>query len=104
MREIDETEEDRDAQHLDQVLTKYAKLWKHLFTKYQNAGFSNKKVASIEDHQNRVPSLAVADLNKILKDHDVLPQLIQASEVIQLVRQIFKKNPELAVDMQTLNY
>ena len=37
-----EDEETRDKDAVTDFMNKYTKLWKNLFTKYQNVGFSHK--------------------------------------------------------------
>ena len=38
-------EENRDQEAIKKVMKKYSKLWKNLFHKYANTGFSNKGAA-----------------------------------------------------------
>jgi len=38
-------EENRDQEVIKSVMKKYSKLWKNLFHKYANTGFSNKGMA-----------------------------------------------------------
>ncbi len=41
--DLNEGEEDRDTKPINEVLRKYTRLWKNLFSKYQNIGFTHMK-------------------------------------------------------------
>lgn len=41
-------EEDRDREAMNLVMKKYAKLWKNLYYKYCNSGFSSKNVSNFD--------------------------------------------------------
>ena len=75
MFDLNETEEDRDTKPIAELIKRYNRLWKNLFSKYQNAGFAAKKINAItfDTILNSVPSLSISDVSKILRDHDMLP-------------------------------
>jgi len=86
-----EDEEARDKDAVEEFMRKYARLWKNLFTRYQNVGFSHKNqsdMTSFDNIQNKhkEPSLTFAETTKVLKDHDVYPQLMNKQELTQMVR------------------
>jgi hypothetical protein len=79
--ELDETEEDRDIKPLNLLMQRHTKLWKHLFAKYQNAGFISRKPTAIEALQNTTPCLSLSETTKLLRDHDMVPQLMSKDEL-----------------------
>jgi hypothetical protein len=76
LMDLNEGEEDRDTRPINEVLRKYTRLWKNLFSKYQNSGFSHlKKITakSFESLQSQAPCISLAEMTRMLKDHDTLP-------------------------------
>lgn len=92
--DLNEGEEDRDTKPINEVLRKYTRLWKNLFSKYQNIGFTHMKkitAKSFDTLHSQAPTLSLAEITKMLKDHDTLPQLISKDELNTLVRMINMK-------------
>ena len=86
-----EDEEARDLEAVEEFMRKYTKLWTNLFTRYQNVGFSHKNqsdMTSFDNIQNKhkAPALTFAEMTKVLKEHDVYPQLVNKIELTQMVR------------------
>jgi hypothetical protein len=101
-------EEDRDTFAMHELMKKYQKLWRNIFSKYQNVGFkaTNFKSTSFESLQNSVQCLSLAEITKMLKDHDVVPQLMTKDEVTHMVRLINMNHSDERGkgDLQTLVY
>jgi len=90
-------------------MKKYAKLWKNLFQRYQNVGFSHKNqsdMTSFDNIQNKgnEPTLTLAETTKLLKDHDTYPQLVNKTELAQMVRGCNVCLKTQRINLQELNY
>jgi len=48
-----EEEEDRDREAMNLVMKKYSKLWKNLYYKYSNSGFSSKNIKTFDQLNER---------------------------------------------------
>ena len=46
-------EEDRDKEAMNLVMKKYSKLWRNLYYKYSNSGFSSKNVKTFDQLNER---------------------------------------------------
>lgn len=79
-----EDEEDRDRDAVTEFMKKYVKLWRNLFARYQNVSFAHKNqrdLTSFDHVAKREPILTIAELTKMLKEHEVFPQLINKQEL-----------------------
>ena len=86
---IVEDEEDFEKVSLKEILKRYSKLFHSLFKKYSNTGHKNRRLSengNFEGLRSASESIGQAELIKLLKDHDTLPQLISKEEVCNLMR------------------
>lgn len=99
---IVEDEEDFEREALQKVLKRYSKLFHYFFHKYSNTGHKNRRLSengNFEGLQSFSETIGQAELIKLLKDHDSLPQLISKDEVCNLMRiiNVQLKNSQLTV-------
>lgn len=64
-----------------EFLKKYSKLWKNMFYKYANSGFSSKNISNFDQMGEKADMLNSAEMLKLLKDHGAYPQLISKEEI-----------------------
>ena len=84
-------EEDRDREAMNLVMKKYSKLWKNLYYKYSNSGFSSKNIKTFDQLNERSQTISLGELTKLLKDHNVFPNLINKDELQTLFRLVNMK-------------
>ena len=65
-------EEDRDSEVINEFMKRYAKLWRNVFSKYQNQGFKLNKVKDFDQLAN-APQISAAEITKLLKEHNCMP-------------------------------
>lgn len=98
-----EEEETRDKDGMVAVMKKYAKLWKNLYYKYANSGFSSKEVSNFDQMNNRSHTISMAEVTKLLKDHNAFPTMINKDELAALFRLVNSKLFN-SKDIQELDY
>ena len=81
-----EEEEDRDREAMILTMKKYTKLWKNLYYKYCNSGFSSKNVKTFDQLNERSQTISLAEVTKLLKDHNAFPNLINKDELQTLFK------------------
>jgi len=95
-------EEDRDREAVEACLKKFAKLWRNLFSKYANSGFSSKQTRNFDDMGEKLHSINVAEITKMLKEHNSIPKFISKEVLTSLIRlintQITKQSTLTALD------
>lgn len=96
-------EEERDREAVQMLMKKYAKLWRNLYYKYCNSGFSSKQISNFDQLNEKSQTINSAEMTKLLKDHGTFPNLINKSELQQLFRQINSKLFQRG-DLQALEY
>lgn len=79
-------EEDRDREILNQFMKKYAKIWKFLFGRYANQAYSTKGRANFDDMGKKTSQINLAELTKMLKEHNTYPTLLTRDELASLIR------------------
>lgn len=77
--DLNEEEEDRDSDGVKIVMQRYSKLFKFLFNKYAMSRSQHKKVANFEYYSDK--TINSAEINKLLKDHDVSSQMINKDQL-----------------------
>ena len=99
-------EEDRDREILNQLMKKYARIWKFLFGRYANQAYSIKgKNGGFDDLGKKMSQINLAELTKMLKDHNTYPTLISKDELAALVRQInMHSNQDNSSDLAMVDY
>jgi hypothetical protein len=76
-----EEEENRDKEAMNLIMKKYMKLWKNLYYKYSNSGFSSKPVSNFDQMNEKNQTINLAEMTKLLKDHNAFPNLINKEEL-----------------------
>ena len=84
-------EEERDNEAVILFMKKYAKLWRNLFHKYANSGFSSKQITNFDQLNEKLHTMNVAEMTKLLKDHGAFPSLLNKEELQTLFRLINTK-------------
>ena len=74
-------EEDRDQEMITYAMKKYAKTFKFLFSRYANQGYSTKGKLDFDDMSKKNSQINVAEITKLLRDHDTFPKLISKQEI-----------------------
>jgi hypothetical protein len=74
-------EENRDKESMLVLMKKYSKLWRNLYYKYSNSGFSSKKVTNFDQMNERSQTISIAEMTKLLKEHNAFPNLITKEEL-----------------------
>lgn len=89
-------EEERDRESVFEFMKKYQKLWRNIFSKYQNTGHKTNALRNpnFDQIQNKVAELSFAEITKLLKDHATYPRLINKDELSQMVRIVNQKSEE----------
>jgi hypothetical protein len=82
--EIDE-EEDREKEAIKLFYKKYNKIFKFLFNKYANTGFSLQQKNTFESINKRRVTISMAEITKMLKEHIVTNVMIAHSQVFLVV-------------------
>ena len=62
-------------------MKKYAKLWKNLYYKYGNSGFSSKAINNFDQLGEKSQLINMAEITKMLKDNGTFPQLLNKNEL-----------------------
>ena len=84
-------EEERDKQAVLLLMKKYSKLWRNLFSKYANSCFSTKQINNFDQLGDKYNTMNLAEMTKMLRDHDTYPQLISKEQLQCLFRLINTK-------------
>lgn len=66
-------EEERDKETMTELMKKYSKLWKNLFNKYANSCFSSKQIYNFDQLNDKLHTINMAEMTKLLKEHGTLP-------------------------------
>lgn len=97
-----EEEEQREVVAIKLFMKKYAKLWKFYFNKYANIGFSAKEIRDFDMLNDKHNTINLAELLKLLKDHDFDKRYITKEELAAIIRlvnfKITKKSDLTAMD------
>lgn len=83
-----DAEEQRDVDAVKIVAKKYSKLFKYLFSKYANSGYSVQAFRNFEDLNKKLQTITVAEIMKMLRDHHVTNRIIGKTKVTEIVRQV----------------
>jgi hypothetical protein len=89
--EYDE-EEQRDVDAVKMVAKKYAKLFKYLFNKYANSGYSVQAFRDFGELNKKLHTVTIAELMKMLRDHHVTNRIVSKSNVSEIVRRVQPNN------------
>lgn len=67
-------------------MKKYSKLWRNLFSKYANTGFTTKITNNFDQINEKTHTINYPEMTKLLRDHNVLPGFITKEELGMLFR------------------
>lgn len=67
-------------------MKKYQKLWKNLFSKYANTGFTTKVVSNFDQINEKTHTINYPEVTKLMKDHGMLPQFLTKEELAVFFR------------------
>ena len=73
-------------------MKKFSRLWKNLFSKYANTGFTTKLLSNFDQIGMKAQTINYPEATKLLKDHAMLPTYISKEEVQSLVKLINMKD------------
>lgn len=88
-------EEDRDREMVESFMKKYAKIWKYLYQKYHNQAYSYKGKKDFDDIKQRITQISLAEVTKMLKEHNTYPLLITKEEIATLIRLVNMKSKNI---------
>jgi hypothetical protein len=97
-------EEQRDAEAVQACMKKYHKLWRNLFSKYANTGFTTKVQGNFDQINDKSNTINYPEITKLLRDHGMLPQFIIKEEVLVLLRLINTVKFGLKAETNALDY
>jgi len=98
-------EEDRDREILNQYMKKYAKIWKFMFQRYANQAYSSKGKKDFDAIGKKICQINLAEVTKMLKEHNTYPFLIKKDEIAALIRMInIASNASNSNDIAMLDY
>jgi len=98
-----EEEEIRDVEAIKIFMKKYSKLWKFYFNKYANMCYSVKHIRNFEQLNDKLNTINMAEMLKLLKEHGFDKKYITKEELSVIIRQVnFKKIKKN--DLTALNY
>jgi len=83
-----EAEEERDVNAVKMTSKKYTKLFKYLFSKYANSGYSVQAFSNFEELNKKLQTITIAEIMKMLRDHHVTNRIIGKSKVSEIVRRV----------------
>ena len=98
-----EDEEQRDVEAIRIFLKKYSKLWRFMFKKYANMGFSTKPIRNFDVYQEKTETMNMAELTMFLKDHGFTNKHLSREELAALIRLINLKKVK-RFDLTALTY
>lgn len=98
-----EDEEERDVQAIKIFLKKYSKLWRFLFKKYANMGFSSKQIRNFDMYQDKSETMNMAEITMFLNDHGFTKAHLSREELAGLIRLINLKKVK-RFDLTALSY
>jgi len=79
------------------ITKKYSKLFKYLFNKYANSGYSVQAFRDFEDLNKKLQTITIAEIMKMLRDHHVTNRIIGKSKVSEIIRQVQPNNAPLPI-------
>jgi len=81
-------EEDRDVEAIKIFMKKYSKLWRFMFKKYANLGFSAKNIQNFDMYQEKADTMNIPEIKMFLKDHGFTNKHLSREELSALIRLI----------------
>jgi hypothetical protein len=62
-------------------MKRYHKLWRNLFSKYANTGFTTKVVSNFDQINEKTHTINYVETSKLLKDHGFMPIYLTKEEL-----------------------
>lgn len=84
-------------------MKKFNRLWKNLFSKYANTGFTTKAATNFDQIGEKALTVNYPEVTKLLKDHGLLPVYITKEELGAFFRLINVKAGNKA-ETNTIDY
>jgi hypothetical protein len=84
-------------------MKKYHKLWKNLFSKYANTGFTTKAAINFDQIQEKAHTINYPEVTKLLKDHSLIPTYLTKEELAAFFRLLNVKAGNRA-ETNTIDY
>lgn len=79
-------EEDRDREIIVAFMKRNARIWKFLFGRYANQCYSSKQQKDFDDIGRKTSQISLAEITKMLRDHNTYPTLLNKDELASLLR------------------
>ena len=79
-------EEQMSQDAIQQFMNSRKKVFRLLFNKYANSGYSSKRGNSFDALGQKSSSISLAEVNKMMKENTIMPRLINKDEISTLVR------------------
>lgn len=76
-----EDEEDRDYEALRLFMEQHKRIFRYLYNRYANSGFSTKQVGSFDLLKEKLGTISMAEIIKMFKDHSITLHMLTHSEV-----------------------
>ena len=98
-------EEERDQEIIRNFMKRNRRIWKSLFQRYANQAYSTKGKKDFDAMKSKVSQINLAEITKMLRDHNTYPQFINKEEIAALIRQInMHTDSENSSDLAMLDY
>lgn len=94
------SEEQRDVDAIKIVAKKYSKLFRYLFSKYANSGYSVKAFKNFEDINKKLQTITAAELIKMLRDHYITNRIIGKNKITDICRKLHPNSNPLGLTYQ----
>lgn len=79
-----EDEEEKDYEAIKLYIEQHKKIFRYLYSKYANSGASQKRISSFDSLKEKLDTINMAEIIKMLKDHNVTLRMISHSEVFYI--------------------
>ena len=80
------------------------KIFRLLFNKYANSGYSNRRGTSFDALGQQANSISLAELNRMLAENAIMPRLVAKDEINTLVRLVNLELLRNRHDLTSLQY
>ena len=97
-------EEQMSQEAIQQFMHSRKKVFRLLFNKYANSGYSSKRGNSFDALGQKASSISLAEINKMMKENAIMPRLINKDEVATLVRLVNHELMQNRQDLTALQY
>lgn len=83
-----EDEEDKDYEALKLFVDQHKRIFRYLYSRYANSGFSSKQKGSFDALKEKLNTISMAEIIKMLKDHNITYRMLTQSELASFIRLI----------------